>query len=174
MQTLPSFHFSLFIKKIKKQALKECKNYGLQDNKFVDFRLELEKKIISLLNENKSAVDINHIENLVQKLKKIELLDFHYSIAKRQRERFNYLKHNVPEDSIFIVFDFKEKVKIGLSPEQMSQEFYNLKSRFVLGFGIYYWENNKLEKLNVDLISDNMGQKAVSFIYAFKFENFYI
>ena len=75
----------------------------------------------------------------MHKLNKIELLDYHFSIAKRQRESYNFLKNNLTEDSIFLEFDFKEKIKIGLSPEQVSQEFYNLKTRFVLGMFIQYF-----------------------------------
>ena len=94
----------------------------------------LSKRIIELLkNESTEESEIKETNSLISKIKKVELLDFHYSIAKRQRESYTFLRTNIPNDTIFIEFDFKEKIKIGMSPQQISQEYFNMKSRYVLG-----------------------------------------
>jgi len=100
---------------------------------FTLMRSWLDKHVIELLKSGFDENEIIKANNLIEKLKKVELLDFHKSIAQRQRDSYNYLRANVPEDTLFIEFDFKEKVKVGLSPEQISQEFFNLKTRYVLG-----------------------------------------
>ena len=69
----------------------------------------------------------------MKRLRKLELLEFHFSIAQRQRQCYLSLKENVDEETLFIDFDFKMKIKIGLSPEQVSYEFFKQQSRFVLG-----------------------------------------
>lgn len=40
-----------------------------------------------------------------------------------------------------------------MSPRQVSLEYRNQQLRTLLGFGIYYKENNMLKSINVDLIS---------------------
>ena len=155
-----------------------------------------EKKLIIHLsgknNENNESKNLNAI---VTRLQKIELLEFHRSIALRQRQSYIKFRENFQDDTLFIEFDFKMKIQIGMSPEQVSYEFYNLKSRYVLGkkvtscfglfwnliivnipfftlgFGIFYKKNGIIESINVDIISDNMGQKGISFINAFRYLN---
>jgi len=73
------------------------------------------------------------LDSIVKRLKKIELLEFHYSIAQRQKHSYVSLLENIPEETLVFDFDFKMKIKIGMSPEQISYEFYQQKSRFVLG-----------------------------------------
>jgi hypothetical protein len=101
-------------------------------------------------------------------LKKINLLDWHRSIATRQRASYNTMKSNFPKDSIFIELDYKQKVNIGLSPRQPSEEYYNQKQRSILGFGIYHWVEDEIKCQNVDIISDILDQTAFSVISCFK------
>ncbi len=106
----------------------------------------------------------------LKRLKEIELLDNHRSIADRQRECYNDMKEKIPSDYLLIELDFKQKIKIGLSPRQVGSEFYKQKLRYVLGFGIYYKNNTEKECINVDIISDNLGQTGFSVVSAFRFD----
>jgi len=118
----------------------EIQIYGCTSDNFTDIKSFFDQFYIQFLKKNTHSINqLKKLNNLMHKLNKIELLDYHFSIAKRQRESYNFLKNNLTEDSIFLEFDFKEKIKIGLSPEQVSQEFYNLKTRFVLGMFIQYF-----------------------------------
>ena len=63
---------------------------------------------------------------------------FHKNVAKSQREA--YKKHlTLPElrNKILIELDYKQKIKIGMSPRQISSEYYEQKERTCLGFMIY-------------------------------------
>ncbi len=55
-----------------------------------------------------------------------------------------------------------------MSPRQVNKEFYNQKQRSVLGFGVFYKKNGKINCINVDLISDNLSQSGNATICAFK------
>jgi len=55
-----------------------------------------------------------------------------------------------------------------MSPRQINSEFFKQKLRHVLGIGIYYKKNSKTECLNINLISDNLGQKGYSVVAAFR------
>jgi hypothetical protein len=60
----------------------------------------------------------------------------------------------------------------GNSPINFFLEFFTIIIHFNLlfiGFGLFYKQNGKIESINVDIISDNMGQKGISFINAFRF-----
>ena len=56
-----------------------------------------------------------------------------------------------------------------MSPRQASKEFYKQKQRSVIGFGIYYNENDSIKCINVDLISDNLNQTGNSSVCAFRY-----
>ena len=95
-----------------------------------------EKKLIGHLSENingKYSSKTNYLNSIVSRLQRIELLEFHRSIAERQRQSYNKLRENFQDDTLFLDFDFKMKIQIGMSPEQVSYEFDNLKTRYVLG-----------------------------------------
>ena len=78
------------------------------------------------------------------------------------------MKENLPDDVLFIELDWKQKIKIGMSPRQVSREFYNQQSRTILGFGVYFIKNGIKECINIDLISDNKSQKGYSVVHAFR------
>ena len=105
-------------------------------------------------------------------------MHFHKNVARCQREAYNEHRTNINilRDKILIEFDFKQKIVIGLSPRQISEEYYNLIQRsclginlalhflsfinFVKGFGIYYVENDRIEMINFDLITSDLEQDA--------------
>ncbi|RNA12862.1 hypothetical protein BpHYR1_013257, partial [Brachionus plicatilis] len=97
---------------------------------------------------NKSRNDLTELMNLFTK---IESINLHFEISKRQREAYNSMRLN--EDYIFIEMDWKQKIMIGLSPRQPSNEYRNQLSRTVFGFGVYYKINNFVECMNIDLVS---------------------
>jgi hypothetical protein len=47
-------------------------------------------------------------------LSDVKNLNDHKSIADNQRNSYNFLKNNLPEDSILIELDWKQKLLIGL------------------------------------------------------------
>ena len=107
--------------------------------------------------------------DILKRLDKIEILDWHHSIATRQRIKYNSMKEKLPEDYIFIEIDFKQKIVIGMSPRQIGQEYYNQQQRTVLGFGLYHRENKKVTCINVDIISDILDQTSFFVICAFRY-----
>lgn len=118
---------------MKKKALALASLYGCESEKISDIKAFFRKRLVHELKTGQNLSYLKIIDNALQRLNKIELLDYHSSIAKRQRESYNYWSKNFPEDAIFIDLDFKMKIKIGMGPEQCSQEFYNQKARFCLG-----------------------------------------
>ncbi len=46
-------------------------------------------------------------------LNDIENLDEHRSIAANKRNSYNYMKQNLPEDTLFIELDWKQKLLMG-------------------------------------------------------------
>ena len=137
-------------------------------------------RLIALRNKLKTA-DLDQIKKQLsrilvheeylsfqQNLLKIEILDWHYLVANRQRQSYNSMKQNLPSDVLFIELDWKEKLVIGMSPRQISEEFYNQKQRTLLGFGIYNRVSNGIKCLNINIISDHLGQKCSDVISAFK------
>ncbi|RNA02663.1 ubiquitin carboxyl-terminal hydrolase 7 [Brachionus plicatilis] len=84
---------------------------------------------------------------------KIESINLHSDIANRQRDSYNSMRLNLENDYILIDMDWKQKIMIGLSPRQPSNEYRNQVSRTLFGFGIYFKKNDTVECMNIDLIS---------------------
>lgn len=65
-----------------------------------------------------------------------------------------------------------------MSPRQTSNEFRQQEQRTLIGFGIYFKdENNNIECLNIDLVSNNQGQTSYDSVNAFRLKRtrkFYI
>lgn len=63
-----------------------------------------------------------------------EAIFFHKKVAKAQRTAYkNHLTVDNLRDKILIELDYKQKIKIGMSPRQVSSEYYNQKDRCCLG-----------------------------------------
>ena len=107
-------------------------------------------------------------ENIDRKFNKIEILNWHHSIATRQKASYKYMKENLPVEYLFFELDYKQKITIGMSPRQISKEFYKQQQRSILGFGIYYKNNNKLECINIDIISDVLEQSGFTVVSSFR------
>lgn len=64
---------------------------------------------------------------------------FHKNTAKAQRAA--YKSHMSPEflqNKILIELDFKQKIKIGLGPRQVSSEYYEQQERSCLGICFFF------------------------------------
>ena len=101
-------------------------------------------------------------------MENIENLDWHYTMAKRQRNSYVEMKANVPDGYLFIELDYKQKLTIGLSPRQPTEEYYNQRQRTFLGFGIYYKEGDQVKCLNVDIVSDVLEQGGFTVVSCFR------
>jgi hypothetical protein len=57
---------------------------------------------------------------------------------------------------ILIEFDFKEKLIVGIGPREIGSDFYNRKQVSLLGFGLYYadQETKDIKCIHVDLVTD--------------------
>jgi len=54
--------------------------------------------------------DRNQSAEIFKDLDSLETIFTHKKIAKRQRESYNSMKNNLPEDYLFIELDYKQKV----------------------------------------------------------------
>lgn len=71
---------------------------------------------------------------LFEKLELFDSLVFHKKIAKVQQTAYKMcLKVEHLKNKILIELDFKQKIKIGLSPRQVSSEYYDQVERLCLG-----------------------------------------
>jgi hypothetical protein len=74
-------------------------------------------------------------------LETIETLIIHRKIANTQKKAYyEYIRpadiekdNLLGKDKIVIEMDFKQKIKIGMSPRQIGQEFYDQEQRSCLG-----------------------------------------
>ncbi len=130
---------------MKKKAFAVATIYGC-NGEIVQIKEFFRKRLSWELKAGQNINNLKFLDSTLARLNKIELLDYHASIAKRQRESYNNLKENFSDDVIFIELDFKMKIKIGMGPEQYSQEFYNQKTRYCLGIKkimiIIYFKNS--------------------------------
>jgi len=87
----------------------------------------------------------SRIKDFIEFSKDYDSILFHKHIASAQRNAYNFQRKNVEnlKNKILIEVDFKQKVTIGLSPRQVSSEYYNQITRSCLG---------KFELLNFKLV----------------------
>ena len=136
------------------------------------------KKEIDQIKENASQ-NIN----FTTKIKELEAIEYHYSIAQRQKCTYNRYRTEpefLGEDSILIDVDYKQKIYYGKNnPRQKTAEFYSYASCSLLGFGIYYVDKrlNKVTNIhekfincwNIDILCASTSQKAADYIDGFRF-----
>lgn len=112
------------------------------------------------------------ISKLTNDAKNFLTILFHKNVANAQRQA--YSNHKTVEylgrDKIVIEADFKQKIKIGLSPRQISSEYYEQQERSCLGFGVYFVnDENIIECINFDVISFDNKQTGFAAIRGFRF-----
>jgi hypothetical protein len=170
-----------------KNLQKELKAY-IRENK-LSFNEEYTINNLSMffnkLNENSPSFDKNNelkLEPILEKIKDLRSIEYHKSIADRQRLSYNKQRKDIDflEGKILIDIDFKEKIILGKSPRQLNSYFFdNDKKKVIcLGIGVHFVDTH-IEKsgrsfkfvncLNIDVISDYDGQKASDVIRIFRY-----
>ena len=131
--------------KLKKQIseIVRDENYPTQSNLDIELMIDFFKnKIIDIksnLNQENQTVPENEdylkYKTIIEILQDYEALLFHKNVAKCQREAYNNQRKNVDllRNNILIEMDFMQKIMIGLSPRQVSSEYYKQKARSCLG-----------------------------------------
>ena len=144
------------------------------------------KLLLSIPNEKKIKY-----QKMLSDLIRIKAFLYHKNVAKRQRKSYNQALANIKDDELFFDLDWKQKVNvqnkfsdylcsififtdvyfqliIGLTPRQVSREYYNQQQRSLIGFGLYYREHEKVKCINIDLISSNLKQSGNSTVCSFR------
>lgn len=74
------------------------------------------------------------IKKVLENLEDYEAIVFHKSVAKAQRAAYKeHLTVDGLRNKVMIEIDFKQKIKIGMGPRQVSSEYYNQQERSCLG-----------------------------------------
>jgi len=106
-------------------------------------------------------------------LKQYNEVLFHKMVSKSQSNSFKNDKTCIElfKDSILIIFDFKEKIKIGAGARQTNKDYRNQQLRSCFGVTIFYKgdDSNQIKQLNYAVISDNTSQNAEMVINYLRF-----
>ena len=85
---------------------------------------------------------------------KKQIYTTHKDYFKKQRSSFEDQIKNLKIGEVIILFDFKENIKLGGGPREVSQVFYNKSQRTILGFClIFKQKNEKKEETKVNYIN---------------------
>lgn len=144
-----------------------------------------DKLLIEILEGN-----YKKITDIIETLEDYQIVLFHKNVAKVQRDVYNKQRESVQElrDKIMIEIDFKQKIVIGMSPRQVSSEFYEQVTRGCLGivlyymrycfffiviefegFGVYYVDiQDKIQLINFDIISNDKSSDAKAVVRGFR------
>ena len=78
---------------------------------------------------------LEEVVKLLDMLEKYQDVQTHKLIASAQREAYNFQRKSVEilSESVLIEADYKQKIPIGMSPNQPNQEYYIQKLRNCLG-----------------------------------------
>jgi hypothetical protein len=123
-------------KKNEKVIRKICSDENYIVNDFFDHKdaikfLKSKKAELNPLDEQK----LNYYDQIIYKIEDFGIVSYHKWVAKNQREAYNFQRESVEflNNKIMIVADFKQKIPIGLSPFQVSKEYYAQQLRTCLG-----------------------------------------
>jgi hypothetical protein len=125
----------------------------------------------------------------VELINDYEQIVFHQNVNKVQRACYkNHHKSiSILNNKLLIEIDYKQRIRLGMSPRQVGQEYYNQETRSCLGwsipfnalffffnnfqfkgFGIYFVENNEIKEINFNIISANLEQGAAVAVLGFR------
>jgi hypothetical protein len=162
-------------------------------NKNETFSTDEYFKIVSDVLSNQSENNNQRLvfDMILKKLNDLKEIEFHRSIADRQKKAYNNMIKDVDllENNIiievsnssyqlilfyllnytFFKLDFKQKIVYGMGPRSTNTQWYNQKQASCLGFGIYYKDESRVKCLNIDIISDSLEQDANAVIRCFEF-----
>ncbi len=75
-------------------------------------RSDIEKILKYIEVTAKSSPDFNNqLPELKNDVDSLLTIVYHKELARRQRDSYDYMRNNLPEDYLFIDVDYKEKVK---------------------------------------------------------------
>ena len=88
-------------------------------------------------------------QQLEQINEQIIFIEFHKQMAQVQRDECKRQREKVGHGECVIVFDFKQNVKIGTGPRQVSQEYYKQTQQPVFGCVVFSKDQDKKEREQV-------------------------
>ena len=106
---------------------------------------DIHSRATELLNRINITTDIDEKEDfkhsfnryltVIDEIEDYQSILFHKNIAKLQRASYSHQTNNIDflRNKLLIELDFKQKFVIGLSPRQVSGEYYNQIQRSCLG-----------------------------------------
>ena len=153
-----------------------------------EYGAALKKEIVDLLRV--SSYDLNSTESFdtveilkffedssrkeqsfqtISKVKDYQEIEYHRHVARMQRESYNTdcRDFTLLSKKILIEFDYKEKLIVGICPREIGSDFYNRKQVSLLGFGIYYSDQDTqdINCIHVDLVTDVTIQDGYIFCF---------
>lgn len=101
-------------------------NYPVKDIFDTNHMCEFLKPIELLHKNNNNTNLLDQTQNLKLQISQFEIINFHKNVAYSQRKAYNYQRTNFEllKTSILIDVDYKQKIIIGISPGQLSYEYY--------------------------------------------------
>jgi hypothetical protein len=160
-QNLPIYYLEKTKKEIFYQLKADHPNLKLSLSKFYKLCPKNFKKASKLTDmcpicvngkKNKKKLQSSNNQELLDEVK---LYHQHVFFKDQQRNLFNNAIDLTTNSSCVIVLDFKQNFKIGGGPIETNQQFYSKKQISVLGFAIYYKDENNIQQIRyVDFLSE--------------------
>lgn len=92
---------------------------------------------------------------------KIQEISAHKKMKDVQRKQCMMDKLNLKSKCAILQIDFKENVNLGRGPEELGRDFYNRPLRAILGFVMWFVENGKLQKQEIDFVSECLNKDSL-------------
>ena len=163
--------YCLHGKKLKNQLISDAIKFEFEDLS-IDSESFDSQALHSFFNA-KYTENNEEIAIIIARIDEFQEIEFHQSVAKRQRNCYNadLVNKELLKSSIIIDMDFKQKIVIGMGPQQVSSDYYDQQQRALFGFGIYYLDHssNKIPCINFDVVSENLKQDALAVVQCFRF-----
>src|SRR5579871_3579098 len=91
----------------------------------------------------------------------IEYSKYHKTFIDIQRAYFYAEIFNLKFQYSILLINFKENLKLGNSPNELNQDFYNKKNYLVLGIYLINKDNNKIKKECKEFFSDILSYDSL-------------
>ena len=107
------------------------------------------------------------IQSIKKQLEQVEeqitAVEFHKTLSEIQREEFKRQRESVKKGECVFVFDFKQNVKIGTGPRQVSQQYYQMQQQSVFGVIVYFYctNSNTIKQRNIHFISSILSHDGL-------------
>jgi hypothetical protein len=87
-------------------------------------------------------------------------LERHKSRAAEQRAKYKAAIANVTKTQVVIVMDYKENIKYGMHACATGTEYFEQQARTILGFTVFYREDDNIKKEHFDIISEVLSHDS--------------